>query len=79
MPHKCLICGKQFSNSQNARRHVRRKHERQGSQNQKTKCQICGEEYETHNLYKEHMILYHPEAITISPQKSLITQIEGSF
>ena len=31
MPHKCLICGKQFSNSQNARRHVRTKHEKQGN------------------------------------------------
>ena len=78
MPHKCLICGKQFSNSQNARRHVRKIHEGQGSQNRKIKCQICGAEYETYQFFKDHMTLYHPAAIGV-PRKSLITQIDDSY
>ena len=59
---KCLLCGKQFSNVPNARRHVKEIHGGQRrSQAQKFECQLCGLEFNRRKIFLEHMTRYHPE------------------
>ena len=53
---KCLVCGKVFANSQNARRHAREIHMESTSE---YKCHICGSTYGRNRAYKEHMGKVH--------------------
>ena len=53
---KCLVCGKVFANSQNARRHAREIHLESTSE---YKCHICGSTYGRNRAYKEHMGKVH--------------------
>ena len=53
---KCLVCGKVFSNSQNARRHAREIHMESSTE---FKCHICGSTYGRNRAYKEHMGKVH--------------------
>ena len=53
---KCVLCGKQFSNMQNARRHVREMH---GGEKRSFDCQLCGMVFTRQRNFKEHMTRFH--------------------
>jgi len=53
---RCVLCGKQFSNMQNARRHVREMH---GGEKRSFDCQLCGMVFTRQRNFKEHMTRFH--------------------
>ena len=55
---KCTICGKVFSNNQNARRHVREMHFEKPS-DIGYKCHLCGSTYGRNRAFREHMAKTH--------------------
>jgi len=65
---KCLVCGKQFSSSTNARRHVQEIHDRG---NQKFDCPICGKKFSQLRYFKQHMSNTH------QPKLEPLTIIDG--
>lgn len=59
---KCVLCGKQFSNMQNARRHVREMH---GGEKRSFDCHLCGMVFTRQRNFKEHMTRFHPAPLLI--------------
>ena len=59
---KCVLCGKQFSNMQNARRHVREMH---GGEKRSFDCHLCGMVFTRQRNFKEHMTRFHPAPLSI--------------
>ena len=67
---KCLICAKQFSSTNNARRHFNEMHE---GANQKFDCPICGKKFKQFRYVKKHMTYNHSDVI------SMDQNIDSSF
>ena len=52
---RCLICGKDYQNKPNCRRHIETQHFDAPS----VKCDICGKTLKNQNSYQNHMVIVH--------------------
>ena len=73
---KCLICGKQFSSPNNARRHVMEIHR---TANQKFDCPICGKEFTQLRYFKQHMNYNHQPKYDPITNIEILPEFEGDF
>ena len=52
---KCLLCGKDYQNRPNCRRHIETQHFDAPS----VKCDVCGKCLKNKNSYQNHMVIVH--------------------